>query len=152
MSTHPLENLLNNENLDKVVADCVELVRQEVSSKRGLSGTIIKGGLKVIEKLKPNMLDALFYSLLPSFVEKLKPLHERFNNENEQGSRQFNSYLQKHAVEVASLLLTVTDERAEKSKLGALVSIYRKLRPMAQEQIVSAVPSLAQLLAKHGIK
>lgn len=150
-SSHPLDQLLADQNLDQVISDCVTLVRDEVSSKKGLSGTVIKGGLKVIEKVKPNILSALFFSLLPSFVENLKPLHERFTEDHSSTQDNFAQFLTKNSVEVAALLLAVTDERAQKSKLGALVSVYRKLRPLAQDQIVQAVPSLARLLSKHGV-
>ena len=145
-----LLDLIAADKVDQVVLDCVALVQSEVKKKRGLSGTVIKGGLKVIEKVRPNILIDLFHSLLPSFIETLTPLYERYQT-NKQSSNNFAAFLITNATEVSDLLLSVTDRRAQVSKLGALVKVYKKLRPLAQDQIKSALPALAQLLNKHGI-
>ena len=147
-----LESLLGEGLVDQVVSDCVALVNDEVAKKKGLSAVVIKGGLKVVSKIRPNILNDLFYSLLPSFVEKVAPLYERFIALDEGTRGSFASYLSAHSSELASLLLEVTDRRAQVSKLGALVKVYQKLRPLAQEQIVGAVPALGTLLAKHGVR
>ena len=145
-----LLDLISIDRIDQVVLDCVALVQNEVKKKRGLSGTVIKGGLKVIEKVRPNILADLFHSLLPSFIETLTPLYERYQKDKESSSN-FAAFLIAHATEVSDLLLSVTDQRAKVSKLSALVKVYKKLRPLAQDQIKSALPALAQLLSKHGI-
>ena len=150
--THPLQSLIAETSIDEVVKDCVTLVHQEVSSKRGLSGTMIKGGLKVIERIRPRILEDLFYSLLPNFVEQLIPLYDRFQQQAVTANDDFSVYLKQHADEVASALLMVTDQRAKTSKLKAIVKIYQKLRPIAQDQINAAIPALTRLLAKHHIK
>lgn len=152
VASEALKSLLREDLIDQVVSDCVTLINEEVAKKRGLSAVVIKGGLKVVEKIRPDLLSALFYSLLPSFVEKLSPLYERFSMLDESTRGSFAHFLSSHASELALLLLEVTDRRAAVSKLGALVKVYEKLRPLAQDQIMSAVPALAQLLAKHGIR
>lgn len=151
-SSHPLHNLTQTDQIDQVVKDCVALVRQEVSKKKGLTGTIIKGGLKVIERIRPKILDDLFYGLLPNFVEQLTPLYDRFQQSTQETQEDFTAYLKRHTNEVSTALLAVTDRRAQMSKLSALVKIYRKMRPLAQDQINGAIPALAQLLARHGVK
>ena len=45
-----LLDLIAVDKVDQVVLDCVTLVQMKSKKKRGLSGTVIKGGLKVIEK------------------------------------------------------------------------------------------------------
>lgn len=149
--SQPLHRLLEEVYIEEVVRDCVALVRDEVSKKRGLSAVVIKGGLKVIDKVRPNIMADLFKSLLPTFVEQITPLYERFMAGDESTQTTFSSFLAEHSVEVASTLLSVTDARAERSKLMALVKVYQKLRPLAQDQIVSALPALGRLLAKHGV-
>ena len=146
-----LLDLMSTHKIDQVVLDCVTLVQDEVKKKRGLTGTMIKGGMKVIERIRPNILSDLFYSLLPSFVEALKPIYERYQSK-EHASSSFAEFMNTHASEVANLLLSVTDKRAKVSKLSALGKIYEKLRPLALEQIKSAIPALAQLLNKHGVQ
>ena len=146
-----LLDLIAVDTIDQLVLDCVALVQSEVKKKRGLSGTMIKGGMKVIEKVRPNILADLFYSLLPSFIEALVPFYERYQT-SKQSSGSFSDFLQAHATEVSDILLSVTDRRAKVSKLGVLVKVYQKLRPLAQDQIKVALPALAQLLNKHGIR
>ena len=146
-----LNRLLAEDLIDQVVTDCVALVNEEVAKKRGLSSVVIKGGLKVVDKVRPNIIADVFYSLLPSFIEKVTPLYGRFIKLDESTRGSFSTYLSEHSTELASLLLEVTDRRAEVSKLKSLVKVYGKLRPLAQEQIIGAIPALGQLLAKHGI-
>ena len=147
--THPLETLISKHLIDQVVQDCVAIVRDEVSQKRGMSGVVIKTGFKVVEKVRPSVLDDLFYSLLPSFIEELKPLYDDYQSHGQNNSIELGAYLISRATDVASSLLTVTDRRAQKSKMKTLVSAYKKLRPFAQEQIITAIPALARLLDRH---
>ena len=106
----------------------------------------------MIERVRPRILEDLFYGLLPSFIEQLIPLYDHFQQNTTVSEGEFSTYLKQHADDVAAALLTVTDQRAKTSKLGALVKIYKKLRPLAQDQINAAIPALTRLLAKHHIK
>jgi len=145
----PLDHLTSAQHIDHVVRDCVQLVREEAAKKRGMSGIVIKGGLKLLGKMRPHILDDLFYSLLPSFIEELKPLYHQYQNQTQPTHIGLSVFLTTHASEVASTLLEVTDQRAERSKISGLVSIYRKLRPIAHEHIMMAVPALGKLLEHH---
>ena len=144
----PLDRLISEKHVDQVVRDCVQILREEAAKKRGVSGVMIKGGLKLIEKIRPRILDDLFYSLLPPFIEGLKPLYHQYQTQT-QSQLELSVFLADHASEVASTLLQVTDERATRSKMSALVTIYRKLRPMAHEHIMIAIPALGKLLDHH---
>ena len=146
--THPLEQLISEEHLDHFVRECAQMVRDEVAQKRGVSGVMIKAGFKLIERVRPSIIDDLLYSLLPLFIERLKPFYDAYLAHSV-GGGDLGAYLIARATEVASGLLEVTDERAEKSRMSALVSAYRKLRPIAQDQIISAMPRLGALLERH---
>ena len=80
--------------------------------------------------------------------ESLKPLYHQYQTQT-QPQLELSVFLVNHASEVASTLLQVTDERATRSKMSALVTIYRKLRPMAHEHIMSAIPALGKLIDHH---
>ena len=147
--SHPLERLISTDTIDQVVRECVQIVRDEVAQKRGVTGMVVKTGFKVIEKVRPSILGDLFYSLLPAFIERLKPFYDDYQAQNMSSPMTLNAYLISRATEVASSLLEVTDERAQKSKMSALVSAYRKLRPLAQEHISTAIPALGSLLDRH---
>ena len=125
------------------------MVRDEVSQKRGVSGVMIKAGFKLIERVRPSIIDDLLYSLLPLFIERLKPFYDAYLTHSIEEGSNLGAYLIDRAAEVASGLLEVTDERAKKSRMSALVGAYRKLRPIAQDQIISAMPRLGALLERH---
>ena len=139
--------LLDSERIDAVVRDCAALVRSEVSAQSGMSGVVIKGGMRVIEKVRPQMIEELFYSLLPRFVEHLEARLTELDSAQLGGAR--STLLRQNASEVAEALLRVTDERAERSQLRPLVAVYRKLRPLAEERLVAAVPRLSDLVRHH---
>ena len=125
------------------------MVRDEVAQKRGVSGVMIKAGFKLIERVRPSIIDDLLYSLIPMFIERLKPFYDAYLTHSAGGGGDLGAYLINRAAEVASGLLEVTDERAEKSRMSSLVGAYRKLRPIAQDQIISAMPRLGALLERH---
>ena len=150
-TAHPLDRLLDPERRQAIIQDCAQLVHQEAAKKRGVTGVVIKGGLKMISVARPTMLEDLFDSLLPKFVERLKPLYHAFQAQQVDGESSFNNYLLAQGHDVAQRLLSVTDERAERSQLTSLVKVYRKLRPLAEDNIITSIPALAQLFSKHGV-
>ena len=139
--------LLAPETIDTLVRDCAELVRREATSRSGVSGVVIKGGLKVIEKTRPQILEELFQSLLPTFVARLETRLNALMTAAPSAS--LSTLITENASMVAGALLAVTDERAERSKLKALVKVYGKLRPLAEGQIIMAVPALAELITRY---
>ena len=140
-----LSALLNPEIFDDVVRDCAALVRREVASRSGVSGVVIKGGLKVIEKTKPQLLERVFSSLLPRFVAELEQRLSPLVHADQSITQLFTN----NASEVASALLSVTDTRAQRSQLSALVKVYKKLRPLAEDQITQTTPALATLVERY---
>ena len=148
-ATRPLSlgALLAPETIDTLVRDCAELVRREAASRSGVSGVVIKGGLKVIEKTRPQILEDLFRSLLPTFVARLETRLGALMSAAPKAS--LSTLITENASTVAGALLAVTDERAERSKLKALVKVYSKLRPLAEGQIITAVPALAELITRY---
>ena len=55
-----------------------------------------------------------------------------------------------HPQPVSEALLGVTDRRAAKSNRQAITSIYTKLRPKAQENVIEALPRLGAVVEKHA--
>ena len=146
---HPLDQLISEERIDQVVRECAQLVRDEVARKRGMSGVVIKTGFKLVEKVRPSIINDLFYSLLPAFVERLRPFYDAYLEQGETHLTGLSDYLISRSTEVASSLLEVTDDRAQRSTMSALVGAYRKLRPLAMDQIAAAVPMLGALIERQ---
>lgn len=150
---HSLDSLLDPERIHSVVGDCAQLIRDQAKQRSGLSGMAIKGGLKVIDKVRPTIIEDVMRSLLPEFIERLKPIYSsRQTSDEGELTLSLEDYLIERSGEVISALLAITDLRAERSRLGTLVSVYRKLRPLAEESVHASIPALAALLQRHGIR
>ena len=129
----------------RLVDDCVELVNDEVSNQKGVSGLAIKGAYKAVKKLKPGFVRAAIDGLLDGWLDKMDPFYKSWDKEG--GS--FQSHLTPQSQAVADALLEVTDRRAEVSKYKSAAKMYMKLRPSAQSHVGKAVPKLAQLVEKQ---
>lgn len=140
------EKLLEPQVRPHVVADCAKLVDEEVAAKSGLSGIAIKAAYAVVKAVKGGIIPEVLDGLLPSFAEKLEPTYQGWLA----GNGTLPDYFDPRASEVAEALLTITDDRAQKSKNATLRKAYEKLRPTGKKNVEQAVPRLAQLLAKHA--
>ena len=138
--------LLDSSKRPQVVADCAQLVDQEVSSKGGLSGLAVKGGYALVKKIKPGIVPEAVDRLLNDFVAQLDPFHEAFVAK---GSGDLASYLQSRAGEVAAALLNITDSKVSKAENRTIKSAYEKLRPTGAKHVEAAVPGIARVLSKY---
>jgi hypothetical protein len=129
-----------------VIADCVELVKAEVKSKRGIAGVAVKAGFAVVKAIKPKILEESVDSLLDDFVAALQPYFQRFQ---EEGASKLEAYLPQRASDVAESLLTITDARAERASNKTLVKAYYKLRPKGKVHVEQATPGIGRVLDKH---
>ena len=139
--------LLDSDRRHAVVDDLQELVDAEVARKSGLSGGIVKTGYAAVKKVKPGIIPEAIDRMLDEFVDQLEPFWATFNAE---AAGDFGSFLGTRPQEASEALLTVTDRRAERSNRAAITSVYGKLRPKAQENVVEAVPGLGTVVEKHA--
>ena len=140
------ELLLSPENQPQVIQDCIHLIENEVSQKKGLTGVAVKTGFKILTTLKDGLLEELLKKLLPEFVETLEPFYEKFTHSP---ATDFKSFLESQSEEVVQALLSVTDKRAEKAKNKTLKSGYQKLRGAATKHVSQAIPGLANVISKY---
>ena len=141
------EILLAPELQPQVVADCLELIEQEVSDKSGIAGTAVKLAYKTVTAFAPGYLRDTVESLLPELVKNLEPFWADFRTS---GSSEFGDYLVKRAGEVSEALLSVTDEQAEASQRPTIVKAYRTVRGGAAKQIEAALPRVGDLVLKYA--
>jgi hypothetical protein len=130
-----------------VVADCYELIEQEVSDKSGISGTAVKLAYKTVTAFAPGHIRYMVESLLPELADKLQPYWADFRAS---GSSEFSDYLVKRSDEVAEALVSVTDARAEASDRPTIVKAYRTVRGGATKQVVAALPRVGDLIMKYA--
>jgi hypothetical protein len=140
------EILLVPGNRPKVVADCVQLINEEVDSKGGLTGLAVKGAYALVKAVKPGFVAEAVDHMLDDFVKRLEPFWADAQAKNEPVGPLMNG----RAGEVADALLSISDDRARASKNQTLKKAYEKLRPTGKKHVEAAVPRIGRLIAKHG--
>ena len=63
---------------ERVVADCVALIDEEVKSKGGLSGVAVKGAYGTVKTIKPRFVPEVVDTLLDDWVGKLEPYYGKW--------------------------------------------------------------------------
>ncbi len=131
-----------------VIADTVKLIDEEVASKGGLSGVALKGGYKVVKKLKNGrMIDKAVDMLLDDFTDALSPLHDSYREQDAKTT--FSSYLQSNDRAASDALLSITDEKAKRAESKVVASTYKKLRGQAEKHVKDALPGVGRLIERH---
>jgi hypothetical protein len=130
----------------KVVADCVQLINEEVDSKGGLTGLAVKGAYALVKAVKPGFVAEAVDHMLDDFVKRLEPFWADAQSRNEPVGPLMNA----RAAEVADALLAISDERAQRSKNQGLRKAYDKLRPTGKKHVEAAVPRVGRLLTKYA--
>ena|SRR5262249_30032193 len=141
------EILLGPDTQPKVIADCYELIQQEISEKSGISGTAVKLAYKTVNTFMPGHIRTMVGKLLPDMVAQLEPFWADFNAS---GGSVFGDYLAKRGSEVAQALLSVTDARAAASGRPTIVKAYGSVRGSAAKHIETALPRVGDLVMKYA--
>jgi hypothetical protein len=140
-------SLLDADRRSAVVADLQDFVDREVADKGGLSGGVIKAGYAAVKKVRPGIIRGAIDSMLDEFVAALEPHWAAYQAQPVAG---FGGYLAGHPREVAQSLLAVTDRRAERSSRAAVTSVYGRLRPKGEQNVIEALPRLGDLVERHA--
>ena len=133
-------------NRPKVIADCVQLIEEEVASKGGLTGLAVKGAFALVKAVKPGFVGEAVDHMLDDFVKRLEPFWADAQAKNEPVGVLMNA----RASEVADALLAISDERAQRAKNQSLRKAYEKLRPAGKKHVEAAVPRVGRLIAKYA--
>ena len=141
-------SLLDSGRRAEVVEDLQNLVDAEVAGKGGISGGLIKTGYAAVKKVRPGFVGSAIDRMLPDFVEALEPHWASYQAQPSPGG--FGAYLAARPQHVADALLAVTDRRAQSSSRGSVTSVYNRLRPKAQENVIEALPELGELVERHA--
>lgn len=131
---------------ERVVAECASLVDEEVKGKGGLSGVAIKGAYGTVKAIKPRFVPEVIDGLFDEWVAKLEPYYARWRSA---GTGSLAEFLTSRSEDVAEDLLSVTDERAARSKHKTAGKLYGKMRPSAKRNVAGAIPKLGALMERH---
>lgn len=146
-----LKERLETTDRQVVIRDTVRLIDAEVASKSGLSGMALKGGYKVVKKLRGGRMieDAVDY-LLDDFTDALAPLYDDYLEHD--STKTFERHLGKHGQEAADALLGITDAKAKRAENRVIISTYKKLRGQAEKHVADALPGVGRLIDEHAPK
>lgn len=133
-------------NRPKVVADCVQVINEEVDSKGGLTGLAVKGAYHVVKAIKPGFINEAVDHMLDDFVKRLEPFYAEAQAKNEPVGPLLNA----RAPQVSDALLAISDERASRSTNQTLKKAYEKLRPTGKKHVEQAVPRVGRLIQKYA--
>ncbi|HEX3770972.1 MAG TPA: hypothetical protein VHV30_08920 [Polyangiaceae bacterium] len=126
--------------------DTLALIDAEVADKGGLTGLAIKAGYRTVQGIKPGFVRQVVSDLLPEFAKALDPIYQEAKGKNEP----VKDYMTANSSRVADALLTITDDKAKRSKSGMVKGTYEKLRSSAKKNVEAAVPRLAAMIEKHA--
>ena len=140
------EMLLAPGNRPKVIADCTQLINEEVDSKGGLTGLAVKGAYALVKAVKPGFVTEAVDHMLDDFVKRLEPFWVDAQAKNEP----IGPLLNARAPQVADALLAISDERAARSANPSLKKAYEKLRPTGKKHVEQAVPRVGRLIQKYA--
>jgi hypothetical protein len=129
-----------------VIEDCLSLIDAEVADKGGLTGLAIKAGYRTVQGIKPGFVRQVVTDLLPEFALALDPIYQ----EARTGGQGVREHFASNSTRVADALLTITDDKAKRSKSGMVKGTYDKLRGSAKKSVEAAVPRLAAMIEKHA--
>ena len=144
-STNLIDALTAESKKSAVVDDCMTLIDAEVAGKGGLSGLAVKAGYRAVQGIKPGFVRQVVTDLLPDFAKALEPIYQ----EAVAGGHGVKDHFASHTTQVADALLTITDDKAKRSKSGMVKGTYEKLRSSAKKNVEAAVPRLAGMIEKH---
>ena len=129
-----------------IIADCTEMINQEVKGKSGLTGIAVKGGFKAIRGFSPDIVPKALDDLIDDFAVQVEPFWQDCQNNGEDAK----SYFVRRKVDIANALLSITDGKAKNSKHKVLVKAYNALRGKAIEHIGSAMPRFSVIVKRHA--
>ena len=143
-----LSEILSQVDRQVVITDTVSLIDDEVASKSGVTGLALKGGYKVVKKLKSGkMISFAVDKLLDDFTNALDPVYADFLESDE---KTFETFIKDRTDSTADALLAITDDRADRAENKVIQKTYSKLRGTAKSHVVDALPGVGRLIDKHA--
>ncbi len=138
------EQIKNKEVSSNIAVDCVALMEEQVSAKKGIKGVTFKTLYKGIKTISPDYTTNAIKGLLPSISQAIDPL---WSEGIEQGNPV--DYLSKNQSLTADTILTVTDNRIKNSSNKIVKASYNKVRNSLKSEIEEVVPQLAVILDRN---
>jgi hypothetical protein len=133
-----------------VVADCEDLVTNQVAELSGVTGAAIKLAYNTVRRFDSDHIHAMVETILPNVADALQPYWAQFSAQYTPSSGDFGGYLAAREEEVAEALLAITDRRRDNSVRPVIVKAYNTIRGRASKQVKAALPALGLLIQKYA--
>jgi hypothetical protein len=144
------EMLLAPDIQPTVVADCEELVADQVADMSGVTGAAVKLAYNTVRRVDADHIHAMIVTILPNVADALQPYWAQFGAQYTPSSGDFGGYLAARDEEVAEALLAITDRRRDNSHRPVIVKAYNTIRGRAIKQVKAALPALGLLIQKYA--
>src|SRR5213594_3187349 len=141
MSASLVEQLAKEPKRPQVVTDCVELIDAQVKQK----GFIVKSAYATIKAIKKKFVPEVVDALLDDWLGKLQPHYDKWAATK---ASSLSDFMVARSDDVAEDLLSVTDQRAEKTTHTTAKKMYLRMRDGAKKNVIDAIPGLAKMLEK----
>ena len=133
---------LGKDRRPAVIEDCVALIDAQVKQK----GFILKSAYATIKAIKRGFVPEVVDALLDDWLGKLQPHYDKWSAAK---TSSLTDFMVARSDDVAEDLLSVTDQRAEKTSHTTAKKMYLKMRDGAKKNVVEAIPDLAKMIEKH---
>lgn len=141
-----LSDAMNNDTTRaNLVADCAQLIDEQVAAKKGLGGMALKAAYGVVKGIGPSYLSGAIERLLPDILTAIEPM---WNEGIATGDPV--AFLSDRQSQSADQVLSVTDRRIENSSNSIIRSTYGQLRKSIKGDVEQAIPGLAKILSTHA--
>ncbi|MDZ7960548.1 MAG: hypothetical protein RMY34_22145 [Aulosira sp. DedQUE10] len=139
------DELLNSNKKDIIVDDCCTMIEAQISSKSGLSGIALKTAFAALKGVKPGYIPHVVEQLLPQCFTAIDPIWSEGVQKGDPVE-----HLVESRSRTADALLSVTDQRVQKTNRSIVRGTYDKFRGSAKQHIEEAVPDFAKVIGKHA--
>ena len=129
----------------EVVADACALLDDEVRRTSGISGMAIRSAYRVLTGIRPGMVPSAVDGLLDPFADQLDPFYQQHVTTGVP----LADILASQRTSMAEALLSITDDRAERTSQATLRRTYQRVRGSARGYVEAAAPGIATLIDAH---
>jgi hypothetical protein len=143
---HLSEYLTEPAQRPAVVADACALIDREVSRTSGVSGLAIRSAYRILSGVRPGMVPSAVDSLITPFADQLDPFYQ----EHVATAEPLDEILVTQRTSMADALLSITDDRADRTHNRTLRRAYLRVRGAARQHVESAAPGIAELISAHA--
>ncbi len=128
-----------------VVADACALLDEEVARTSGVSGMAVRSAYRLLRGIRPGMVPNAVDGLLDPFADQVDPFYQQHLATGEP----LADILTAQRTSMAEALLSITDDRAERTSHVTLRRAYQRVRGSARGYVEAAAPGIAGLIDAH---